>query len=136
MQQTIKDRRGHGVVAKVAPPVLDDAVGRDEDAATLLVALMDQGLQQFGRGIGNAFGEEQIVKHEELWFDESLEQAVLIGTRFHGIAGKHGIGFDVAHLYSLQGGVVGDGLGDVAFASAGFADQQCVVAVGDELQGV
>ncbi|MGF6979767.1 hypothetical protein QFZ94_008284 [Paraburkholderia sp. JPY465] len=136
MQQTIKDRRGHGAVAKVAPPVLDDTVGRDEDAATLLVALMDQCLQQFGRGIGNAFGEEQIVKHEEFGLDQGLEQPVLIGTCFHGIAGEHGVGLDVSHLHSLQGGVVGDSLGDMTFAGAGFADQQRVVAVGDELQRV
>lgn len=45
MKQTVKDRRGHSAVAKVTPPILDDAVGRDEDAATLLLALMDHGLQ-------------------------------------------------------------------------------------------
>lgn len=54
MEQTVEDCRGHGAVAKVAPPVLDDMVGCDEDASTLLVALMDQGLQQFGSSIGKS----------------------------------------------------------------------------------
>ena len=35
-----------------------------------------------------------------------------------------------------QGGLVGHGLGDVALARAGLADDQCVGALADELEGV
>jgi len=49
-------------------------------------------LQQLGRGVKNAFGEEQIMKHEEFKLDESLEQPIPIGTCLHGVAGEHGVG--------------------------------------------
>ncbi|GAB5097653.1 hypothetical protein YK56LOC_33690 [Caballeronia sp. HLA56] len=99
MQETVKNRRGHGVFAKVASPILDDAVGCDQNAAAMLVSLVNKGLQQLGRGIGDAFGEEQIIKHEEFGFNEGLEQTVLIGPRFHSITITKSKFYNQSNLY-------------------------------------
>ena len=61
VHQAIEDRRAHGVVPQIRPPVLHDAIGGDDDAAAQFVALMDQGLQQCAGVVGDGAREEQIV---------------------------------------------------------------------------
>ena len=51
VHQSIQDGRGHGHVAQVAAPVLDDAVGGHQHAGAAPIAPMHQRLQQLRRGL-------------------------------------------------------------------------------------
>ena len=53
MHESVQDRAAHGVVAEVGAPVLNDAVGRNHNAAAQLVSLMNEGLQQSAGGVRN-----------------------------------------------------------------------------------
>jgi len=45
VHQAVQDGGAHGVVAQVLAPVLDEAVGSDDEAAAQLVALVHEALQ-------------------------------------------------------------------------------------------
>ena len=91
---------------------------------------------QLGGGVGDAAREEQVVEHEQVGLDVGAQQRGLFVGAAHGVAGELGVGLDVAHVEALQRGLVGHGLGDMALAGAGLADDQRVGALADELQGV
>ncbi len=136
MHEAVEDGGGHGGVAEVLAPVLHDAVGGDDDGAAVLVALVDDGLQQFGRGVADAPGQEQVVEHEQVGLDPGAQHGCLLGGAGQGVVGELGVGLDVAHVIALQRGLVGHGLGHMALAGAGLADDQRVGAVADELESV
>lgn len=48
MHEPVQDGAGHGGIAEVLAPVLHHAVGRDENGAVQFVALVKDGLQDFG----------------------------------------------------------------------------------------
>ena len=137
MHEAVEDRRAHRVVAEVCAPVADDAVGGYDDATPELVAFVDDRLEQVACAVRDRPREEQIVQHEEIRVEGRAEQLLSCRRRpGHRVLGEELVGLDVQNAVTLEAGVVGDGLGDVALARAGLSDEQGVLAAGDELQGV
>jgi DNA replication protein DnaC len=54
VHEAVQDGGVHGRVAEVAPPVLHDPVGGDDDRSAQLVALVHEGLQQLGDVLADA----------------------------------------------------------------------------------
>jgi hypothetical protein len=136
MHEAVEDGGAHGGVAEVFAPVLHDPVGSDDEAAAQFVALVHDGLQQLCAGLADAAREEEIVQHQKGGLDVAAQYLGLLGRAAQPVACELGVGFDVPDVVTLQGGLVGHGLGDVALAGAGLADDQRVGAFGDELQGM
>jgi hypothetical protein len=85
--------------------------------------------------LADAPGQEQVVEHQQVGLDPGLSRSACSWV-LPGIAGELGVGLEVAHIVALQRGLVGHGLGHVALAGAGLADDQRVGALGDELERV
>src|SRR6266478_8629351 len=88
MHEAVQDGGGHGVVAEVLAPVLDDAVGGDDDTAAQFVAPVHHGLQQLGTGVGDAARQEQIVEHEQVRLGALAQHALLCVVGGEGVAGE------------------------------------------------
>lgn len=70
--------------------------------------------------------QEQVIEHLQVGSHPALEQPrALIGIG-QGIAGELAVSFDIGHVMTKQGGLVGHGLGNVALAGAGLAHDQGV----------
>ena len=66
MHDAIEDGGGHGGVGQVLAPFVDDAVAGDDDGTAQFVALVHDGLEQLGGGLGDAAREEQVVQDDDL----------------------------------------------------------------------
>lgn len=119
MHQTVEDGGGHGVVSEVLAPVLHDPVGGHDDAALELVALVHQRLQQLATSVADAAGQEQIVQHQQIGVEQHAYLLPLLGGVAQRVLAERAVSLQVAHVVALQRGVVGQRLGDVAFAGAG-----------------
>lgn len=139
MHQVVKDGGRHGDVAEVLAPVLYDPVGGHDDAALWLVALVLQRLQQFAAGIAGTAGQEQIVEYQHVRVEQRAHLLPLLSGVSEGVLSERAISLQdlqVAHVELLQRGLVSHRLGDMALAGAGLADDECVVSLGDEVEGV
>lgn len=136
MHESVKEGGGHGGVAQVFAPVLQHAVGGDDDGAARRVALLNDGLQEFDADVSDAPGQEQIVQLQQVRLNLGLELFGLLLCACQPVAGELGVGLHVAHVVSLQRGLVGHCLGHKALAGAWLANDQRVGALADELQGV
>jgi hypothetical protein len=132
VHQAIEDRRAHGVVPQICPPVLHDAIRCDDDAAAQFVALMDQGLQQCAGVVGDGACEEQIVQHQEIAVDDGSQSDLALRRGVQGVAVEEVVGLKILDLVALQDRLIGNRLGDVGFPGARFADEQRVLAGGNE----
>ena len=95
---------------------------------------MDQRLQQLARTVANAPGQEEIVQYQQVGVEPGTQLPLLIGTATQPVIRKDTVGFEYPHIQALQRRLVGNRLGDPAFARAGFADDQRVLAFSDEFQ--
>jgi hypothetical protein len=103
MHKAIEDRRAHGIIPQVCPPILHDAIGGDDDAAAQFVALMDHCLQQGAGVVGDGACEEQIVQHEEIAVDDGSQPDLALRDRAQDVAVEEVIGLEIA-----GGGLAGD----------------------------
>ena len=134
MEEAIQQRRDGGGVAEELAPVLDRPV-RGEHRGGPLVAAHDQLEQVLGRGVGQLAHAE--VVDDEQGHPGQLGQVVLAGLG-KGRLGKlleEGVGLAVDDAVALVDRGAADGLGEMTLACAGRADQQSVLALGDESSG-
>lgn len=137
MHEAVEDRRTHRVVPEVGAPVSDDAVGGHDDAAPELVSLMHDCLEQVSGAVRDCPRQEQVVQHQQVGVECRAEQLLACRrARRQSELGEELVALDVQHAVTLEAGVVGDGLGNVALARARLSYEQGVRALRDELQGV
>ena len=77
VHQPIQNGRAHGAVAQVFASVFDDSIGRHHDGAARFVAAMNHRLQQLGSPVGDAPGQKQIIKHQQVWLQHRGQQFAL-----------------------------------------------------------
>ncbi|CKV76445.1 Uncharacterised protein [Mycobacterium tuberculosis] len=97
---------------------------------------MDQGLQQGAGVVRDGAGEEQIVQHEEIAVDDGSQPDLALRRGVQDVAVEEVVGLKILDLVALQDRLIGNRLGDVGFPGARFADEQRVLAGGNERQGV
>jgi len=131
--EAIEDGRGHRVVAQIVASVFEHAIGSDDEAGAVLVARVHDRLQHLGGRLADAAREEQVIKDEQIGVEERAQDVGALRGAGKRVPGQFGVGFGIAHAVALQGGFVGDGLRDMAFACARAPDDQGVATVGDEL---
>lgn len=86
MHQPVQDGSGHGGIGQVFATILHHAVGGHDDAAHLATPMHD-GLQHFGRVLGDAPGQEEIDEDQQV----GLEQLGALRRTSDRVAGKLGV---------------------------------------------
>ena len=95
---------------------------------------MHDGLQGLSRAHGQASGQEKVVKSEQIRLSPVFEQLGAFARRGQRVTGELGISLQVAYIVALQRGLVGQCLGQMAFADAGLAHDQGVGALSEKLE--
>ena len=133
MDEPVQDGGGDRVVVEYLPPILEGPIGR-QDHGALLIAVRDD-LEEQVASVLIQGQETQFVDGKELWrgvvFYGARKGAVGLGggQRVDDVGGGGPEGFDF-----LLAGRVGQGLGDMAFADAGGADEDEVFLLFDEIE--
>ena len=134
MEEPVEQRRDGGGVTEELPPVVDRTI-RGEHRRGPFVAPHDQLEEVLGRGVGQLAHAE--VVDDEQGHAGQLRQVVLAGLG-QGRLGElleEGVGFAVDDAVALLDRGAADGLSQVALPRAGRADEQSVLALGDEAGG-
>lgn len=133
-EEAVEDGAGGGHIAEEFAPVFDGAVGGHEGGAGFVAAEDD--LQEDLAAFGGQVLEAHVVDYEQFGFEVTGEEAVfLVGADF-GAQVAHEV--EDAAVVDAQAGADGfqaEGLGEVAFADAGGADEKDVTGVADPLAG-
>ena len=134
MEQAVEQRGDGGGVAEELAPLVDRAV-RGEHRGGAFVAPHDELEQVLGRGVGQ-FAHAEVVDDEQGHAGQ-LDQVGLAGVGEGGLGEllEEGVRLTVDDAVALLDGGAADGLGQVALARTGWADQEDVFALGDETRG-
>ena len=134
MKDTIEHGGDRRHIAQEFSPVFDGTV-RSEQRAGPLVAAHDDLQQIFGRG-QRQFPHAEVIddqqRHRRHRFHKLPARAV--GDRFSQIIQQH-VSLTVQHAVALLNGGLSDGLGQMRFAGAAGAEEQCIFALADEGAG-
>ena len=133
-EQAVERRGDGGGVAEQLPPVVDRPV-RGEHRGGAFVAPHDELEQVLGGGVGQLAHTE--VVDDEQGHAGQLDQVALagVGERGLGELPEEGVRLAVDDAVALLDGGASEGLGKMALARTGRADQQDVLALGDETRG-
>lgn len=134
VEEAVEDGSGGGDVAEEFAPFIDGAVG-GHDGGTDFVAAQDDFEQEFAAAGSEGF-EAHVVDDEEVGFEVAGEEAGFGGAAFAGGEVAHEVEDGaVVDAVAVADGFAPEGLGKVAFADAGRADEQDVAGFGDEVAG-
>ena len=134
MEQPIEERGdGRGVAEQLAP-IIDGAVRRQQRGRAL-VATHDQLQEILGGGVWQ-LPHAEVVDDQQRHGGE-LGEIVLAGAVERGIGEffEQGVGLAIEDAIALLDRGAADGLREVAFAGAGRAEEERVLALGDEAGG-
>ena len=134
MEQAIEeggDRRG---VAEELAPVIDGAIGRQQRGRAF-VAPHDQFEQIFGRGVGQ-LAHTQVVDDEER-DGRQRREVCLACIRERGLRDlfQQRVGFPIEDAVALLNDGASDGLGEMALARAGWAEEEDIFPLADKPTG-
>ena len=134
MQEPVEQRGDRGGVPEELSPLVDRPVGGEHRGGPL-VAAHDQFEQVLGGGVGQ-LAHAEVVDDEQVRAGQ-LGEVVLagLGERCLGEFFEEGVRFAVEDAVALLDGGAPDGLGKMTFPGTGLADQEDVLALGDETGG-
>jgi len=134
VEEAVEDGPGGGDVAEQFAPFVDGAVGGHDGGADF-VAAQDDFEQKFAAAGGQGF-EAHVVDDEEAGFEVAGEEAAFCGASFAGGEVAHEVEDGaVVDGVAVADGFAPEGLGEVAFADAGRANEEDVAGFGDEVAG-
>ena len=132
MEQPVEHGGDGGGVAEELAPVVDRTV-RGQEGAGALVAAHDQLEQVLGGGVGQLAHAEVVDDEQGHRRTASAMYSLRVPSRVaSAISSMQGVGLAIEHAIALQDGGAADGLGEVALAGAGRAEEERVLALLDE----
>src|SRR2546427_7183810 len=134
VEEAIEERADGGDIAEELAPVLDRPV-RAEQGADPLVAALDELEEVLGRG-GRELPHAQVIDDEK-GDSRELGHALAAGAGEGGVGGflEEGVGFAGQHAMALLDERAAEGLGEMTLAPAGRAEEDDVLARGEEAAG-